>query len=324
MAVLGDQIKMYKSATVSEAAGNGGRLGTVESVSGAAGNIFGDVSQTERTAGSEKYRKMFIKVESPTNEALVNAKVFLKNITPGDDLVQFFEGTETDTQADIDNPDLYGAGVLSSSVLAGASEIEVQVEDWSEGAIFRDGDLIRIEGGGNVELHTIDGSPSADGNVITLTLAGTLANGYTSGQAVVSSGIELGDIEATFDNYSETSDAGTFDEAEYLEVNAIGGILQTWTITFTGATTFNLSGDQIGAVGSGSIGSDFSPVNSVFSEPYFTLRSAGWGGSWQNGDTITFRTHPAAKAIWFRRVVPEGASSQSANGWTTVIAGESV
>lgn len=325
MAVLAAEVKLYRSATVSDAGANGGRMGIAEAVSAAAQNIFPDAGSSERAAGSVKYRKGFWKVENPNNEAFQNAYLYLDGITPGDDIVQMFAGTQTDTQADISSPTLYGTGTLNSSVLAGATEIDVLVEDWTEGAIFHDGDRIRISNGSTTEYATVSGAPSVAGNVITLTLSAGLANGFASVTTRVASGIDLGDIQSSFDSWVETAaGSGVYDEgtAGNVEVDAVGGIEQDWTLTFTGATTFNLSGNTLGAVGSGTIGSDFSPNNPNFSEPYFTILAAGWAGTWQAGDTVTFTTHPAAAPVWFKRIIPAGAASQSSNAITQKLVGE--
>jgi hypothetical protein len=49
------------------------------------------------------------------------------------------------------------------------------------------------------------------------------------------------------------------------------------------------------------------------SAPYFTLNTLGWGGTWTSGNTVSFKTHPAAVPIWLRRTVPASAASLSLN-----------
>jgi hypothetical protein len=332
MTVLAAEVKWYKSATVSDAAGNGGRMSAVQSVSSVAQNVFPDVPQSERTAGSTKYRKLFVKVASAANEALQNSRLYLHRYTPGDDLIQFFLGTQTDTQGDISGPTLYGTGKLNATVLAGVTSIDVLVENWSAGTIFRNGDTIRITdkttpgGAGNEEIHVINGAPGVSGNIITLTLTTALANGYNSASTYIGSGLSLGSIVGSFDTWVETTGAGTYAEATpgNVVVDSVGGIEQNWTITFTSATAFNVSGNTVGALASGVIGSNYAPNNPDFSEPYFTILSAGWGGTWATNDTITFTTHPAAKGVWFKRVVPAGAGALASNFVDQVVIGESV
>lgn len=102
----------------------------------------------------------------------------------------------------------------------------------------------------------------------------------------------------------------------------IGTAEQTWTLTFTDATNFTVVGDTIGSVGSGSRSADFAPSNGAVSKPYFTLRTAGWGGTWAAGNTIVWQTHPNAIPIWETRVVPASAASMAGNGITAVFEGE--
>lgn len=332
MTVLASEVKFYRSAVVSDTAANGGRLGIAEAVSGVAQNVFPDVPESERTAGSTKYRKLFMKVENPNDEALLNTFLFLNQTTPADDSMRFFSGTQTDVQSDISSPTLYGVGQLQATVSSGVNTIVVTVEDWAEGVIFRDGDTIRISdkatlgGGGNEEIHTINGAPGVAGNDITLTLTNNLANGYNASNTFISSGISLGSVVGTFDTWVETTASGTYDEGTTgnVVVNSIGGIEQNWTITFTSATNFDLTGDTLGAVGSGVIGSNFAPNNPDFSQPYFEILSAGWGGTWAASDTVTFTTHPAAEPVWYERTVPAAAAALAANFIDNIVIGESV
>lgn len=325
MTVLDSEVKFYRSAVVSDSPANGGRLGIVEAVSAVSQAVFPDVPESERVAGSTKYRKLFIKIENPNDEALLNTFLFLDQITPADDSMRFFVGTQIDTQNDIAGPTLYGVGQLNATVLAGVNSIDVLVEDWSEGVIFRNGDTIRISDGTNSEIHTINGAPGVAGNIITLTLTNNLANGYNSANTFISSGLNIGTIQASFDTWVETTGAGTYDEATpgNVVVDAIGGVEDSWTLTFSDATNYSVVGANSGSVGSGTIAGNFAPNNPDFAAPYFTILSAGWGGTWAAGNTITFNTHPAASPVWYERTVPAGAAALASNFIDNIVLGES-
>jgi len=60
-----------------------------------------------------------------------------------------------------------------------------------------------------------------------------------------------------------------------------------------------------------------------FTKPYFTIPAAAWGGTWANGETVTFITHPASIPIWEKRVIPAGANSLAGNKRIIVVRGES-
>jgi len=333
MTILSSELKFYKSEVVSADPSNGGRMSAVEVVSGVVNNVWPHVLKAERDAGSTLYRKLFAKVANDADETLLAATLWNDLPTPGDDWIVMFAATQRDTQADITGTErLYGAASLNTDVDAGGSTIIVDVEDASLTGIFADGDTIRITdmadpdaATGNEELLTISGAPTVSGTQVTITVAETLANSYTvaAGTRVMSI-MAVGDIRCTLDNWVETSAAGTYDEAVYPPImDNIGTVEQTWTLTFTDATNFTVSGDVLGSVGSGTTGAAFSPQNPDFAKPYFTIEAAGWAGTWAGGDTIVFQTHPAAVPFWLKRVVPAGAGSLSGNRNVTVLSGES-
>jgi hypothetical protein len=331
MSIQQSELVWRKPALVSDTTSNGGRMTHTAIASAVKNNIWPDVPQSERTAGSTKYRKVHIHVANDADLTLIAPKVFVETYTPGDDSVTIFPGTHTDTQATITGSErLYGCGQLNANVSASASEITVLTEGAALN-FFRDNDTIRISNKTSIddnvgieEFHTIDGAPSYTGNVATITLDGTLANGFSASNTRVASVYMPGDIKGTVASWVETTVSGTYNEGTYpVLVDSIGGIEQNWTLTFSSATAFSVVGDTVGNVGSGNVSSDFTPSNPNFSKPYFKLSAAGWGGTWANGQTVTFTTHPAAIPIWYKRIVPAGASSLSGDKVVVAITGES-
>lgn len=343
MPVQAQELKFYKAATVGDAGNNGGRMSAVEIADGVKNNVWPDVPQGERTAGSTKYRKIFIKVANDDDIKLIDPRVFVETHTPGDDRVLIFPGNQTDVQSDISGSErLYGAGQLDADVSIGATTIDVNVEAAAD-AIFQNSDLIRIsnkdgvdDASGNVEFLRLDGAAGVtwNGDKATLTFAAgqSLQSGYSAANTRVASVIEPSDVEGAWDNWSGSTVAGTYDGAAPTTpptanqplMDSIGAIEQTWTITFSDANNFTCVGDVVGDVGGGSIvGGDFAPNNPDFNKPYFTLPAIGWGGTWAVGETITFRTHPAAIPVWWKRIVPAGANSLSADKVVVAITGES-
>jgi hypothetical protein len=333
MTILAAEVKFYHPEERSDVSTNGGRMTATESVSNTSGNLFPDVPQAERIAGSEKFRKLFLKIASAGDETLYNTLLFANQTTPGDDLVTMFLATSgaTDTQDDITGTeDHFGTGKLNASATAGATSITVLVEDDSIDRIFREDDVIRItdkqtlEDSGNEEFFTVD-SLSYVGNVATIGLSDPLANNYSNTDTYVGSGLSLGDIVGEYDTFVVTSGAGDYnDVTNPIVVNSIGGVEQDWTLTFTSATNFNIVGDTLGSVGSGTVGAGASPSNPDFSEPYFTLASGGFSGTFATSDTITFTTHAAARGVWFKRTVPAGADAIASNTLELIVNGENV
>ena len=144
MSIIANELVWRKPAEVSDAGSNGGRMAFASINSAVKNNIFPDVPQSERTAGSTKYRKIFIHVANDADLALVAPKVFVETRTPGDDNVTFIAGTQRDTQSAITGSETkFGAGVLNANVSGGTNTITVLVED-AANDIFPNGSTIRI------------------------------------------------------------------------------------------------------------------------------------------------------------------------------------
>lgn len=320
MPILPTEIKWMRSTTVADSPANGGRLSKNEIADGIKNNIFPDVPQAERMAGSLKYRKVFIKFANPDNLLAIAPKLFVETQTPAADTVVIFPGSFTDTQALITgNERVYGSGKTQSAVAANATSLDVMTEGVNFN-IFRNGDLIRIsdktsvsDTAGAEEFATISGVPTYIGDLAHLSLTAPLSNHFEAG-AKVASCYQPGDLKATSTAPVTTSLAGTFNQATYpVSVDHIGGITQNWLLTFVSATSFNVTGDTLGAIGSGTINTEFAPANPDFSRPYFTLDFRAFGGTFVAGDTLAFTTQPAAIPLWYKRVVPAGAASYSGN-----------
>jgi hypothetical protein len=328
MAIIGAEIKEYKAAVNVDGSTNGGRMTSNEIISGVRNAVFPNVSQAARTAGVTRWRKIFSKVANDDDLTLENTKIHLTNISSAEDYISIAEGDHDDTYADLSSPQEYGAGELASNVSAGGTEIVVTLEDASM-LIFDTvsaTNVIWISDGVNEEyFENVAASKTDDEVTLTLDSGDTLANDYTTANGtIVASCIDVGDLEASSESWTETSSAGTYDETTYpLVLDNIGTVYDTWTLTFTSATTFSVVGANEGSVGSGNISTGFAPSNPDFTKPYFTLAAAGWGGTWATNDTITFTTNPAAQGIWIKQVVPAGAASYSGDSWTIRTAGES-
>lgn len=325
--IVSTELKFYRAANQSDLSSNGGRMSASLLASGVVGALFPNIDDTERTAGSTKYRKVFYKVDHNGPESLLSPRVFQDANTGGDDRVTFFPGSQTDTQASITGSERqYGCGALTSTVSSGVSSIQVTVETGTTG-IFQVGDTIRITdkatvgATGNEEFVTVS-SASQVGSVVTLGFSPVLANGYSSSLTRVASIYSPGDQVANASALVVTSAAGTYNTTTNpLVLNDKSTIEQTWTLTFTSATAFTISGDTLGAVGSGTVSGGASPTNTDFSLPYFTLSAGGFGGTYVAADTIVFTTHPAAVPLWIKRVVPAGAAVSSASTATFAMDG---
>jgi hypothetical protein len=334
--MLSTDLKVYLPKTVTDTTANGGRMSSTQVVSGVVQNVWPHVPKAERTSGSTKYRKLFCKAADDDDGTLIDPMYWLDDVTDGDDWVVMFAGDYTDTQDDIAGTEQkYGVAPIKTNVSAGASSIVVTVEDSTlasgNDVIFTAGDTIRItdkvnatDVAGNEEFHVID-TVTPSGNDLTIALDGTtLAYDYdTADNARAMAVYEPGDCECAIDTPTVTSSAGTFD-ADEVTLDNIGSVYMNVTITFSSATAFSVASDGGETLATGSTSSEYSPTNTDFSKPYFTIAAAAWGGTYTSGDTVEFEITPAAFAIWEKRVVPAAASSQASNKITLVTAGESL
>ena len=335
--MLDSDIKTYHAEEVSSASTNGGKRGYTQVISGVVNNVWANVPKAERLAGSTTYRKMFTVAADDTDGTLVDAKEYIDNPTAAEDWVIAFEGTASDTQADISaSARKYGSANIKSDITAGVSTFTVTVEDVSlttgNDLIFADGDKIRLTDkttpdatAGNEEFLTISGTPTVSGNDVTITVAESIANGYLSADGARAMAlIDIGDVECSVDTFAVTSISGTYDDASYPVItDNIGSYTDSVTLTFTDATNFTGTSSVGLTYGSGTVSADFTPTNPNNSKPYFTLESAGFGGTFASGDTVTFNVVDASFSYWLKRVVPASCSSLSSNSVTSVTTGES-
>lgn len=313
MAIVGSELVYYASAVVNDTNSNGGRISANEVVSGSSNSFWPNVPEGDLSAGVTQWRKGFVRVDNAANETASVLRVGLWRPTPGDDAIYLALGTQTNIQSAFGSPDLYGVGQLNASVTTGGNEIAVLVEDGAV-PIFRNGGLIRISNetsfgsGGTAEVHTINGAPSVVGDVVTITLTGTLANDYSNTNTYVSSLIHQTDVKGSTTGKSVTSTAGTFTEAN-MTVGNLGSIYQVLTFTFTSATAFTVASDAGISLAGGTIDSTYAPTNVSKGASYFSIPPTCWGGTWATNDTLVITTIPPSVPILEKRVVPASATA---------------
>lgn len=316
MAIVGTELNYYRSKTVNDTSSNGGRISTTEELSGLSNSLWPNYTEAQLAAGGTWWRKGFLRIDNASNEIAYNVRIGMFRPMTEDDSIYIAEGTQTDTQGTVGSPDLYGCGALTTSVLADETEIEVTVED---GTVinFRDGDLIRISdqstlgGSGNAEFHLIEGTPTVDADVVTITLATPLANNYSNTDTYVASIIDAGTVTGTTTGKVVTSVSGTFDANE-MTVGNLGSIYQVVTFTFSSATAFTVTSDEVTfSPNTGSINATYAPTNVPVGASYFSVPASAWGGTWANGNTLVITTVPPCVPIWEKRILPASTASVS-------------
>lgn len=334
MSIIAEEIKRYKATVNNDTSGNGGRMSTNLITSGVRNAVFPNVSESERTSGITRWRKVFIKIANDDDLTFYNTKVHLTTTTGADDYIVITSGTQTNIQSDLSSPRIYGCGTLGSNITSGASTLTVSIEGanstaWNNLNIFNTStadNIIWIGDGTNNEYFE-EVSASKTNNVYTLTLKSgdTVTNNYSTTNTYIASCINTGDIACSFDSVVVTSASGTFNTETFpILLDNIGTVYDSWTILFTNATTYTITGLNEGTLSSGgNISSNASPINSAFAKKYFTIQSGAFGGTFASGDMITFKTYPAAIPLWIREIVPANSASYANNTWTERIVGES-
>lgn len=320
-----------------------GRCSATVVNSGVVQNVFPHVTSAQRATGKTDDAKTFWGLKNTDNLALIDPELYHDAPTNSlDDFVVLWLSTQRTAVADLATEmataDLYGTAVLASDITAGDSTLTVTVKhaDLLPGGtydIFKNGYEIKVcshstatATDGDEELRTITGTPTYSGLDVTITVTESFLADYTAdGVSRVSSCIRPDDTETSVSDTTITSTAGTVDDTNYpIELDNQGTVDQDWTATFTDATHYTLSGDTLGVVGSGVVGTDFSPVNPDFTRVYLTIPADFFTGTWAASDTYDFTTNPARVPVGQRRVVPAGAASLANNKCTQVFGGEAV
>ncbi|SDP69792.1 hypothetical protein [Desulforhopalus singaporensis] len=329
---------------VFSALSNGRRSNTVLT-SGSPENVFRKIKSSERIAGITLAVKTHWGLKNTDNYALQDPETYhdKPTLSPDDYVVKWesaqrMANDDSTLKTELASKDLFGSADLDADITAGDSTFDVVVKhaDLLPGGthdIFQDGYACRIcshstavATDGAEEDFTISGTPTYSGLVVTITRSGTFTNSYTvaSGARVSSMIQPTADIEPTKTTpVATTAGDGDVDDTTYpIELDNYGTVEQDWTLTFTDATHYTLSGDTLGTLSSGVIGTEFTETNSDVSRPYFTIPVGFFTGTWAAGDTLTFTTHPATIPIGQLLVVPAGSASLANNVCTTVLGGE--
>jgi hypothetical protein len=340
MAVNSSDLVWRKSALVSATipASNGGTMNFASTVtSNTKNNLFPDIGETERTVGSDTYRKMFLHINKNTLDELMNVQINLNGstvagVTTGGstnagDFAAFYLGGNADTEdtftAALPRP--YSAYKLTSAVSTGATSIELTPEDfaWASDSAnmpIRNGDTLCITDGVNVEYKVVSALTTGT-STFTATIP-ALLHAYAI-NSLVASVLPVASVIATVSTPVVTSTLGVFNPDNTLVASDKGTTDESWEILFTSSTAYTVSGTSLGDVGAGSISSDLVLTNVAASAPYLTIKSSGFTGTFAAADTITFDTTSATVPIWVRRIVPAGTSDISNDYLTFNIQAES-
>ena len=108
------------------------------------------------------------------------------------------------------------------------------------------------------------------------------------------------------------------------QVTNAGAITERWAVQFTNTTAFQVIGEHVGVIATGTTANDLAPINPATAKPYFTLRALGWGSGWAAGNVLRFNTVGALFPVWIVRTIqqgPESAINDTSAGTAEIIRG---
>ncbi len=157
-----------------------------------------------------------------------------------------------------------------------------------------------------------------------LTFTSRLTHAYPKDTSFVSSVLAIGDVFARTHNYFEQAtwtgvwsdtrigDAplANFNEASYPPVTTNrGAITERWLMLFTNTTAFDIVGENVGVIGSGTTALECAPINPATGVPYFVIPALGWGSKWATGNAYRFNTSACGAPLWVVRTVLQGPAT---------------
>lgn len=170
-----------------------------------------------------------------------------------------------------------------------------------------------------------------------LTFTRQVTHAYPAG-SYVSGALVAGDLharvstlfdQATWDSATWSDDlVGNGAPAEYNDtqyppvVANFGAITERWILRFTSTTQFQVIGEHVGIIATGTINADCAPTNPATNTPYFTLKALGWGTGWAIGNCIRMNTVGAQFPVWVVRTVQQGAETVLDDKFSLLIRGD--
>ena len=284
-------LSIKKSLITSQLSSNGGRFTFDYQTSG---NICKELTEKITTPYHERLIKSFLHNDADTPET--NIALALKNPVAGAYSHFLATGTQRDTQATFAPTRYHSIGYLSGNAMIGEINLAVQFPTGAD-------DLEVVQAGDTLTLTSADRSVTKnvmvaaayfDAGIAYIQLSDPVDTNFLS-NSLVSSAITTTSITATLSNVIKTD--CVIDETQ-IELSNNGTVEQSFTLTFTSATAFTVTGDVIGSLPAGDISTQYAPLNPATNAPYLTIPATAWTSATTSA-TLTFDTHPAALPFWF-------------------------
>ena len=160
-----------------------------------------------------------------------------------------------------------------------------------------------------------------------VTLSTPITHDYSTA-AVFSSMLLAGDMQArAFNVFGQKSWSGVWSDSligdattSQLQVtnNPIvvtnrDAIEERWALVFTSATAFNIIGQTVGQIGTGTTSTLTAPINPMTGYPYFSIPAAAWGTGWSANNVVRINTAAAKYPVWIGNAIQQHQGSSADN-----------
>jgi len=90
-------------------------------------------------------------------------------------------------------------------------------------------------------------------------------------------------------------------------------IEERWALVFTSDKAFNIIGQTVGQIGTGSTTTLTAPINPMTGYAYFTIPSEAWGTGWSANNVVRINTAAAKYPVWIGNAIQQHQGSSSDN-----------
>lgn len=157
-----------------------------------------------------------------------------------------------------------------------------------------------------------------------------LSHTYPAGEAMLSTGLRLGEANGSLDLQARvehlfdqatwgnvwadapigSSAPATYNDTDYpLVITNADAITERWAVRFTTGSAYELIGETVGVIATGTTASDLAPLNPRTGQPYFRMRAGGWGSGWAVNNVVRFNTIGGLAPVWMIRTTMPGTAA---------------
>ncbi|MGB6926420.1 hypothetical protein [Psychrobacter sp.] len=90
-------------------------------------------------------------------------------------------------------------------------------------------------------------------------------------------------------------------------------IEERWALVFTSDKAFNIIGQTVGQIGTGTTSTLTAPINPMTGYPYFTIPAAAWGTGWSANNVVRINTAAAKYPVWIGNAIQQHQGSSADN-----------